>query len=162
VSISDGGQPDVVAACELWFRADGARRSTDMKPDEPAALAEEIAELYHRPPLHLLLAQTPTGDLVGTVLGKPWRRDPQIGQISLLAVEPRWQAQGIGSMLLDEVVARLRSDGCLAGRMYVRAADAGLQRFYEKRGWSATGEMEAEPTTGDPELVLARAFGGGA
>jgi len=158
VSIIAGAETDLVAACELWFRADAARRSTEMDLAEPAALAAEIGELYRRPPVHLLLARPATGELVGTVLGKPRRQQPQVGQISLLAVAPSWQGRGIGSMLLDEAVGRLRATGCSSGRMYVRADDAGLHRFYEKRGWSATGEIEEEPATGQPERVFVRGF----
>jgi ribosomal protein S18 acetylase RimI-like enzyme len=158
VSIRLGGHLDLLAACELWFRADAARRSTDVQSAGAADLAEEIGELYRRPPVHLLLACRSTGDLVGTVLAKPRRHEPQIGQISLLAVEPTWQDQGIGSSLLDAAVEWLRSDGCRSGQMYVRAADPAMCQFYERRGWSATGEIERQPATGEVELVFARAF----
>jgi ribosomal protein S18 acetylase RimI-like enzyme len=118
-------------------------------------LADQLLGVWHPSPSHLLLAWA-GNRLVGTVFGKARRDDPQMGQISMLAVHPDWQRQGVGGQLLDTVLASLLSDGCVRCRMYVAAADEKVQQFYESRGWVFTGQLEPSPETGEPERVYVR------
>jgi ribosomal protein S18 acetylase RimI-like enzyme len=156
VTIAEGTPTDLSAACEVWFRAaegpptDGAMRRTAVD-----TLAAELLELWQRPPAHLLLAKAGNG-LVGTVFGKPRRDERTTGQMSMLAVDPAWQRRGIGNQLMDAALTALVADGCTRCRIYVAASDDHVQRFYEKRGWTFTGEVAPSPDTKAPERIYVR------
>ena len=154
VEVIEGNRVDLRAACELWFLADeGPATDDNQRRAVVQSLAAEMSTLWDRPPVHLFLA-TAASQLVGSIFGKPRRDDPQTGQISLLAVHPAWQRQGVGQLLLDAALNALAHDGCQRCRAYVVASDATLQRFYEKRGWTFTGEVDASPHDSVQERVF--------
>lgn len=152
-TVTAGTPADLTDACALWFLADEGPAS-DMAVRRAAVktLADQLLEVWQPPPAHLLLARA-EDRLVGTVFGKSRRDDPSTGQISMLAVHPQWQRRGIGSRLVDAVLAALVDDGCVRCRMYVAASDDRVQRFYEKRGWTFSGRVEPSPDTAAPERV---------
>lgn len=160
VKIIKGRADDLVDACGLWFFADeGPASDAIQRRAAVESLAARLLELWTRPPVHLLLA-TANDDPVGTIFGKPRRDDPQTGQISLLAVHPAWQRQGIGQMLLDAALAALTADGCRRCRAYVVASAQDIHAFYEKRGWTFTAEVEPSPDDGIEERVYVKELDG--
>jgi ribosomal protein S18 acetylase RimI-like enzyme len=157
LAINEGTSGDLDRACDLWFLADeGPPRDVATRHVVTKQLADEMLELWQRPPAHLFLAEV-SGRLVGTVFGKPLRDDALTGHVSMLAVHPEWQRRGVGSRLMDTVRAKLVDDGCIRCRLYVAESDHEVQRFYEKRGWTFTGEVEPSPDTAAPERIYFKA-----
>jgi ribosomal protein S18 acetylase RimI-like enzyme len=153
VAITEGTPAELAEACELWFLADeGPAGDSPQRRIAVQNLVEGLQEVWQRPPAHLLLA-TADGRLVGTVFAKPRRDDASTGQISMLAVLPTWQRRGIGNALTAAALAALSSDGCGRCRIYVAAAHHQIQQFYEKRGWTFTGQVEPSPDTGAEERI---------
>jgi N-acetylglutamate synthase len=70
--------------------------------------------------------------IIGTVIGG---FDGRRGIIYHLAVANNLRGQGIGSFLLDEIEARLRSKGCLKSYLMVTPDNEEAMRYYEQRGW---------------------------
>ncbi len=58
--------------------------------------------------------------------------------LQLLAVEPQWQGQGIGSALLDTVLRRCDRDGVPA---YLEATSELNAALYERHGFDVTAEI---------------------
>ena len=79
-----------------------------------------------------LVAET-DGELVGTAIGG---FDGRRGMIYHLAVDNKIQRQGLGSMLMEELEARLRDRGCLRAYLLVTPENINAMEFYRKRGWS--------------------------
>lgn len=60
---------------------------------------------------------------------------PAVGELAGLYVDPPAQGAGLGTTLLADAVARLRSEGFAAATLWV-FEDNGLGRaFYERHGW---------------------------
>jgi GNAT superfamily N-acetyltransferase len=71
--------------------------------------------------------------------GEPSELVPRVGYLEALFVHPgRWR-EGIASMLLERAESAMRGRGTHTGRL--RAPErAPARTFYERNGWSATGE----------------------
>jgi ribosomal protein S18 acetylase RimI-like enzyme len=69
---------------------------------------------------------------VGSVIGG---FDGRRGLIYHLAVAASFRGLGIGSRLMDEVEARLRSKGCLKCYLLVTADNPEVEAYYQQRGW---------------------------
>ena len=93
------------------------------------------------------LATTAAGLPVGTV------RLLQDGQIGRMAVLKEYRQSGIGAALLARVVAKARQLGLPGVYLHAEARALG---FYERGGFTATGEMFEE--AGHPHLKMTRAF----
>jgi GNAT superfamily N-acetyltransferase len=63
-----------------------------------------------------------------------------VGRLGVLAVEPAAQGAGLGAVLYDEAVERLRSAGFASAVVWLFAGDGHARGFYERRGWHADGE----------------------
>jgi ribosomal protein S18 acetylase RimI-like enzyme len=66
--------------------------------------------------------------------------------LQLLGVQPENQGRGIGSALLDDMIARCDRDGL---RAYLDATSPDNKRLYERHGFRATGEFALD---GGPSL----------
>jgi GNAT superfamily N-acetyltransferase len=74
--------------------------------------------------LECWVAETAGGTIIGLLaLDDDW--------VDQLYVSPDWQAQGVGSVLLDH--AKLRRPGGL--QLWTFVSNRGACRFYEKRGF---------------------------
>jgi ribosomal protein S18 acetylase RimI-like enzyme len=65
--------------------------------------------------------------------------------ISMLAVRPGLQDQGLGRLMLDYAEAQGRNRGALLARMTVVSVRESLIAWYERRGYRRTGETQPFP-----------------
>jgi len=66
------------------------------------------------------------------VVGWMWREQAFIDD---LWVEPPEQGRGIGKLLLDDALARIKADGYRLASLDCIAANSRARRFYEREGW---------------------------
>ncbi|MBI3739774.1 MAG: GNAT family N-acetyltransferase [Chloroflexi bacterium] len=97
------------------------------RSDEPA----EIEKKLQRDPNLFLVAELDE-KIIGSVIGG---FDGRRGLIYHLAVAASFRGQGIGSRLMDEVQARLRSKGCLKCYLLVTVDNEEAMQYYEHHGW---------------------------
>lgn len=97
------------------------------RSDAPAEIEKKLA----RDPDLFIVAES-EGAIVGSVIGG---FDGRRGLIYHLAVAASFRGLGIGSRLMDEVEARLRSKGCLKCYLLVTADNPEVEAYYQQRGW---------------------------
>ena len=66
-----------------------------------------------------------------------------VSYVSILAVDPEYRGRGIGAKLLDAGEAIGHEVGDLAVCLDVELPNEAAQRFYERQGYSPTGDREA-------------------
>jgi GNAT superfamily N-acetyltransferase len=78
--------------------------------------------------------------------------DDPVGSVSVddewlrtLYVLPEHWSHGIGSMLLDHALARMRERGATHAKLWTLEENAAGRRFYERRGWMLTDETRVLP-----------------
>lgn len=69
--------------------------------------------------------------------------DGHRGSVYYLAVDPAFQGHGAGTALMDAAEALLLARGCPKVNVSVRADNAGVIGFYERRGYRLEGERHA-------------------
>jgi GNAT superfamily N-acetyltransferase len=89
---------------------------------------------------HVALARGTSEILVAERDGEPlglaaWSHE----WLESLYVVPAAQGQGVGSLLHDEALARLRARGDAVCRLWTLADNHVARRFYERRGWQLGG-----------------------
>jgi ribosomal protein S18 acetylase RimI-like enzyme len=92
---------------------------------------EEIQKKLARDPDLFLLAEA-DGRIIGTVIGG---YDGRRGLLYHLAVAASFRGRGVGTRLMEEIEARLRSKGCRRCYLMVLADNDEAMRYYEKHGW---------------------------
>jgi predicted GNAT family N-acyltransferase len=118
-------------------------------PALPVSNAEDDASgAFH-------LAVTDGGEIVAVASfsPQPFEGRPAV-RLRGMAVEPSRQSQGLGAMLLDAAVERLRRDG--ATLLWANAR-LGALAFYERRGFHTVGEPFDD--IGIPHVVVVRPLG---
>ena len=73
---------------------------------------------------------------------------PDLGPwIGDLVVDPRYQKQGVGKMLVDVTVEKAKSLGY--EKLYLFALDPTIPKYYERLGWKKIGmdEFKSHPVT---------------
>jgi len=63
--------------------------------------------------------------------------------LSLLAVQPGYQRQGVGRQLLDWLEASARTAGIFSVQLELRATNDSARLFYERLGYREVGRKEA-------------------
>jgi GNAT superfamily N-acetyltransferase len=66
---------------------------------------------------------------------------PGFAHLWQLFVLPDWWGRGVAPVLHDAAVTEMRARGFTQARLYTPAQHARARRFYERRGWSARGEL---------------------
>jgi ribosomal protein S18 acetylase RimI-like enzyme len=91
-----------------------------------------------RNPKLFLVCEDSSGEIVGTVMGAwdGWR-----GWIYKLAVTTQRRRSGLGSRLVDEVVARLRASGVRIVRAYINKENAASLSLFAKMGFDRMDEF---------------------
>jgi len=110
-----------------------------------------LLDMLAAPGATFLLAQTPEGSLLGSVY---LQARPDCLYLSMLAVAPARQAQGVGKFLLAAAEDHARAQGCGLIRMTVISIRTELLAYYERRGYRRTGATEPFPT--DPRFGIPR------
>ena len=72
------------------------------------------------------------------------------GFLSTLYVLPDYQGTGVGSALHDLALERLGAQGLRDARLWTLERNDFGRRFYERRGWSLTGETRVVPYPPNP------------
>lgn len=114
---------DFGAVVALW-QASGLQLSAT---DDAPGLEEKLA----RDP-ELFLVGVDNGAIVGAVMGA---YDGRRGWVYHLAIDSRWQGQGLGTVLLAQLEERLRNKGCRKVNLLVEPDNAGVRHFYEHLGY---------------------------
>jgi ribosomal protein S18 acetylase RimI-like enzyme len=116
------------------------------RADELHFATDDIAGTFH-------LAVEEDGEVVGIVSFVP--RQPREWQLRSMAVDPAYERRGIGRLLVDAGVERLRAAG--ATRVWCNARDVAIG-FYERLGWRICGDGFVQEELGIPhhpmELLL--------
>jgi ribosomal protein S18 acetylase RimI-like enzyme len=134
-----------------WRAAFGAILPADAM--NAAGLAAVWADAIADPPSprHAVLVATARGAVVGVVAVAPAEdRDlgPDVGEISVLAVDPAHQHAGHGSRLLAAATDTLRASGFTGAIVWLPLPDAVLSNFFTSAGMVADG---ARRTLGAPD-----------
>jgi ribosomal protein S18 acetylase RimI-like enzyme len=117
---------DLEAVIDLWGTAGpGVQLSPS---DEP----EELKKKLERDPDLFLVAESESGQVIGSVLGG---YDGRRGLVYHLAIEASHRRQGIGQTLMDDLEARLRDKGCYKSYLLVAPDNQAALDFYTEQGW---------------------------
>lgn len=115
------------------------------RTDEPA-----VAELLATPNAVILKYQPAAGALHGCVYLKTENNQLYLG---MLTVAPHLQNSGIGKQLLQAAEAYAQEQHCTAIVMTVISARHELIRWYERKGYTITGETKPFPHS-DPRFGI--------
>jgi len=80
---------------------------------------------------------------VGVIIACGDPDDPKLGHITRLYVDPQEWGQGIGRSLYDEALSHLRSIGYVQASLWVLERNERARSWYERLGWSCTGERKS-------------------
>jgi putative acetyltransferase len=67
-----------------------------------------------------------------------------------LYVLPQWWSRGVGRALHDEVLDRLRANGCERCHLWVLEDNDRARQFYERLGWAGNGTSRMVPFPPNP------------
>ena len=123
-----------------------------------------VADMLALPGATMLLCLNEAGELLGSFHAQA---KGALLYLSMLAVTPTLQTQGVGRFLLEAAEDYGRQHGCTLSHMTVISVRTELIAYYERRGYHRTGATEAFPTDpryGIPKqlltlLVLEKALG---
>jgi len=102
---------------------------------------DDVRELWREsladPAVEVYLSEV-DGEPVGSVA---------IGDVFLrnLYVVPDLWRTGVGSVLHDHALERLKARGCSTAKLWTLEENWGARRFYEKHGWELNGETRVVP-----------------
>ena len=78
-----------------------------------------------------------------------------VGELHGVYVDPQAWGKGIGSALMKECLAQLRSQGYARATLWVFAANDSTRNWYERQGWRPDGTESSFPIAGT-ELPVVR------
>ena len=145
VTIATDADLDAVAALvNSGYRGDSSRAGWTTEADFLGGQrtdAEALrADLVARPAAAILtLRDEPGGPLLGSVWLEP--QAPEVWYLGMLTVRPDLQARQLGRTMLAEAEAYAASRGARRIRMSVITLRDSLIAWYERRGYSRTGEQ---------------------
>ena len=82
------------------------------------------------------------GRIVGTASfgALRWEKFSDWGEIVSVYLLPEYMGRGVGSAFMERCTAELRALGCSRILLWVLEENVRARRFYEKQGFTATGE----------------------
>ena len=100
----------------------------------------------------------PVGVVSLSVITGADARQPEPGTVYLwqMFVRPDWQGSGLAGALMDRVLDEARRRGYTRMVLWAAAGAAQARRFYEREGWSPTGEEDADNAFGLPLIQYGR------
>jgi ribosomal protein S18 acetylase RimI-like enzyme len=153
--VSIARETDLEAIAELVnsaFRGDSSRAGWTTEADlvggqrtDPDLLRSDLAA---RPGAVLLtMRDEPDGALLGSV----WleARSPDVWYLGMLTVRPDLQSRGLGRRMMDEAERYAAAQGARRMRMTVITVRETLMEWYERRGYTRTGERFGLPLRAD-------------
>jgi GNAT superfamily N-acetyltransferase len=123
---------------------------------------ERFRELYDDDERAWVLMALAGDDVVGvvslSVMTGADSREPDPGTVYLwqMFVGPDWQGSTLAGALMDRVLGEARRRGYTRMVLWAAAGAAQARRFYEREGWSPTGEADDESNFGLPLVQYAR------
>jgi len=145
VSIAQESDLEPIAALvNSAFRGESSRAGWTTEADlvggqrtDPESLRTDLAS---RPgALLLTMRDEPDGTLLGSVWLEP--RGADVWYLGMLTIRPDLQARGLGRRMLDEAERYVASRGARRMRMTVITVRETLIEWYERRGYTRTGEL---------------------
>lgn len=101
------------------------------------------------------LAAREGAQVCGFVLG---RRVVDEVQITLFAVDPRWQGRGLGRRLLGDYLERSRDEGARMATLEVRSSNEAALSLYRDFGFAVEGRRPRYYANGEDALLLGAAL----
>lgn len=151
---TEADYPAIIDLINVAFRATGPTSSWNIEAGivegqriNDSLLREDLAR---NPNAHLLVNRDPRD---GTVLGTVWLdpRNDGVWYLGLLTIRPALQKQHLGRTLLAAAEQFAKDRGAGSIRMTVLNARDTLIAWYQRRGYSLTGETKPFPY-GDDRL----------
>ncbi|MFD2764116.1 GNAT family N-acetyltransferase [Micromonospora eburnea] len=94
---------------------------------------------------HRMTVAVRDGRLVGfSYLGPDDAGDPATGLLNAIHLAPDERGRGTGRALMVDALAAMRARGWSRAALWVLGENASARRFYERGGWTATGEQRDE------------------
>lgn len=94
---------------------------------------------------HRMTVAERDGRLVGfSYLGPDDEGDPATGLLNAIHLEPDERGRGTGRTLMVDALAAMRSRGCSRAALWVLRENADARGFYERGGWTPTGDERVE------------------
>lgn len=116
---------------------------------------ELLKEIIQTPNNQIELAFDENSNLVGSVHIK--EEQPDTLYFGMLTIEPSYQGQGLGKILMKHVETIALARRLRKIRISVIPARHELIAFYERRGYKATGKIEDFPV--DPKFGIPKVSG---
>jgi ribosomal protein S18 acetylase RimI-like enzyme len=130
--------------------------------------ADELVDVPRRAKEAVVLVAVGGGELAGAVTyvpdpSSPWAEQLREGEagIRMLAVDPRFRGQGVGTALVDACVARARSACRDAMFLHSTPWMPAAHRIYLKAGFRRAPERDWFPRPDLPLLAFILALGAG-
>ncbi|GAA3972033.1 GNAT family N-acetyltransferase [Hymenobacter antarcticus] len=144
--------PQLTAFVNRAYRGEEARQGwtteadllDGQRIDEPG-----MRDLLAAPDTAMLLCRSADNELLGSFYAQI---NGPVVYLSMLAVAPAGQRQGVGRFLLSAAENYGRQHGCTVSKMTVISVRAELIAYYERRGYHLTGATEPFPT--DPRYGI--------
>jgi GNAT superfamily N-acetyltransferase len=143
ILIRSGGVADIDAATSVFERSNLARRGGEW-PDRAARVERVRRHLRDRASWFLLASDGP--EVVGMAAAEPLRGADGTGPVvpggcflSFLFVVPERWGEGIGGVLLDDLLAGAERRSCTRVHLWTDDDNARSQRLYRSRGFAPTG-----------------------
>lgn len=110
---------------------------------------------------HRMTVAERDGRLVGfSYLGPDDAGDPATGLLNAIHLEPDERGRGTGRALMVDALDAMRDRGWSRAALWVLRENTTARRFYERGGWTATGEQRDDVigATVVPQLRYARSL----
>ncbi|MFX0048662.1 MAG: GNAT family N-acetyltransferase [Candidatus Hermodarchaeota archaeon] len=114
---------------ELWKRAGIGIGSSDTK--------EEIEKILDRNP-ELFLIGKEQGKVIAVVIGA---FDGRRGYVHHLAVDPKYQNNGYGKIIMDDLIDRFQRKKVHKIHLFIEKHNIKVVDFYRKQGWEIRDDL---------------------
>ncbi|GAB3334914.1 GNAT family N-acetyltransferase [Micromonospora halotolerans] len=151
VSLRPATKADLMAVGALHQRSRVAAYSSFLPPEALADPTAEAMGQYWTERLtwegadHRMTVAERDGRLVGfSYLGPDDEGDPATGLLNAIHLEPAERGRGTGRALMVDALDAMRARGWSRAVLWVLEENAPARRFYERGGWTATGEQRED------------------
>lgn len=103
--------------------------------------------------LALVACQKMTGEIAGFVIARCGEEDWEIENV---VVEPKWRRQGIGGILIRELLSRARQRSAASVLLEVRESNTAARFLYRKFGFSEQGRRPRYYRDPEEDALLLR------